>query len=156
MNQIRIEDLLHRRTDLSTFLVHFTKADGHGTACENLKSIIESGCLEAVTKQGMAKDKEIAGQAVVCFTETPLEQAWTLLEEIEGREVKLEPYGLVFTKIWARRKRVNPVWYIDATPGQDWLTNTINEMIGHDVDCNNNDGNPTTGSILRTNGNLDD
>jgi hypothetical protein len=36
---------------------------------------------------------------------------------IAGRRVDLEPYGLAFTKLGARRKGANPVWYVDRTAG---------------------------------------
>lgn len=143
MTAKKIEDMLHRRTDLSTFLIHFTKSTrgnngGTISACDNLISILDPveaiGCLKAKSEQGMAKEQGFPGQKVVCFTETPLEQAWTILERVEERrEVMLEPYGVVFSKIWARQKGVNPVWYIDQTPGHDWLTNTVDEMVKHDV-----------------------
>ena len=40
------------------------------------------------------------------------------IDTISGldKQVNLEPFGVVFTKIWARERGVNPVWYIDATP----------------------------------------
>ena len=157
MNTNNIKHLLYRRTDLSTFLVHFTKEtrkDGAiSSAYDNLVSILTDdqfydSCLIAGERRGMAlgdkcKPYDVPNQQVVCFTETPLEQAWTLLGDIKGRDVRLEPYGVVFTKIWARKKRVNPVWYIDETPGNDgykWLSKTINEMVKHDIECEQFDG----------------
>ena len=38
----KIEDLLQRRTDLSTFLVHLTREGDGNSALENLISIIDS------------------------------------------------------------------------------------------------------------------
>lgn len=44
----QIEDLLHRRTDLSTFVVHFTRnSDGEPTSKDNLLSILKTGKLKA-------------------------------------------------------------------------------------------------------------
>src|SRR5262249_7823432 len=69
-------------------------------------------------------------QRVVCFTETPLEHVWMLCRDIEYRMVRLQPYGLAFTKSWGRRNGINPVWYIDITPsGHEWLTNPVQEML---------------------------
>jgi hypothetical protein len=132
----RIEDLLQRRSDLSTFLVHLTRDSADRTARDNLLAILLERELKAISPMGMAVDVAkddpafAETQKVVCFTETPLEHVWMLCEDIENRTVQLRPYGLAFTKTWARRHRANPIWYIDITPsGHEWLTNPINEML---------------------------
>jgi hypothetical protein len=63
-------------------------------------------------------------QRVVCFSETPLEHIYSLVADIDGRRVHLEPYGVAVTKLAARRLGVNPIWYVDMTPGQNdqWAT----------------------------------
>ena len=79
-----IEDLLHRRTDLSTFLIHLTRdsVDEEGpSARENLLAMIEDGHIEARSPFGPAAKHQshltyAATQKVVCFTETPLEHTW--------------------------------------------------------------------------------
>jgi hypothetical protein len=133
-----IESLLHRRPDLSTFLVHFTRERGGTTAFDNLVSILVERRLKAGVKLGKAKELNVDGQEVVCFTETPLEHSWTLVQAIQGRQVNLEPFGVVFTKIWARERGVNPVWYIDATPasGHNWLVNHIDTLIERAIEEN--------------------
>lgn len=133
----RIEDLLHRRTDLSTFLVHLTRSGERSTGRENLLSILEAKTIQARSVFGMGRnyandsDREAfaATQKVVCFTETPLEHVWMMCKEIEGRSMSFDGYGLAFTKTWARRVGVNPVWYIDIERGHDWLTVPINRML---------------------------
>jgi hypothetical protein len=52
----QIEDLLHRRTDLSTFLVHFTRDsdDGATASQDNLLSILNTCKLRARSTYGMA------------------------------------------------------------------------------------------------------
>jgi hypothetical protein len=45
-----------------------------------------------------------ATQEVVCFTETPLEHAWIMCQQIEGRSVQFDGHGVAFTKTFARRK----------------------------------------------------
>lgn len=60
-------------------------------------------------------------QRVVCFSEVPLEHIYSLVAEIPGRRVRLEPYGVALTKMTGRRHGVNPVWYVDMTPGRDWV-----------------------------------
>ncbi len=74
---------------------------------------------------GLSKDS----QKCVSFTETPLEHVSLLLEKIEGRKCSFEPYGIAITKKQARKAGANPVWYIDITPGHDWLTKPINSLI---------------------------
>lgn len=129
-----IEDMLHRRNDLSTFIVHFTKADSVAgrTGFEQLQSIISAGAIEARTAYGAAAKhpQHAESQKVVCFTETPLEHTWTMLDDLaERRASKFEPFGLAFTKTYARRNGCNPVWYTDATRGNDWPINAINAAI---------------------------
>ncbi|BCY11129.1 hypothetical protein [Actinoplanes sp. L3-i22] len=131
-----ITQLLHRRTDLSTFLVHLTRSYGGSTARANLLSILKSLRIEARSKFGPAGglgNLDPDSQKAVCFTETPLEHTWTILEELENprRQVELDAYGLVITKTTARRAGCNPVWYTDMTPGtgRDWLVKSVNDLI---------------------------
>lgn len=131
----QIVPLLHRRTDLSTFLIHLTR-DGHGgSARDNLLGMLVDKKIEARTCYGIAKawgeqDQAVADtQRCVCFSEAPLEHTWMLTRDISGRAVPLSQYGLVFTKSYGRRNGVNPVWYLDITPGHTWLTNPVNALI---------------------------
>lgn len=123
---IDIRDVLNRRNDLSTFVVHLTRdcADGH-TPAENLRSIIHNRRIEArrpmgwaATQDGVALDQQ--SQRVACFSETPLEHVYSLLADIANRQIRLSPYGLALTKLAARRLGINPVWYVDMTPGRPW------------------------------------
>lgn len=130
-----ITDMLHRRSDLSTFLVHFTKgvADDD-TGFEALASIVSESVVEARTAYGAAAQTSnpLAGdsQKVVCFTETPLEHSWTMTRELaERRASNFAPFGVAFTKTYARRKRCNPVWYVNCTPGYTWPMHAINAAI---------------------------
>lgn len=129
-----IEDLLHRRSDLSTFLVHLTRRTDR-SARTNLLSILSDQTIEARSVLGMAASRRRLGgafrdtQRVVCLTEAPLEQMWMLCESVEDRQIQLSRYGLVFTKSWGRRRGVNPVWYVDITRGHDWLMNPLNAML---------------------------
>jgi hypothetical protein len=50
-----ITDMLHRRNDLSTFLVHFTRPTADGTnGFDALKSIVTQNVIEARTAYGAA------------------------------------------------------------------------------------------------------
>lgn len=121
MTPIKIVDLLNRRSDLSTFVVHLTR-DYEGTAAkENLRSILSDLSIRARSSMGWmrglsAKSKE--NMRVVCFSETPLEHVYTLFAEIPGRRVNLSSYGIAFTKMAARLNDANPIWYVDMTPGR--------------------------------------
>jgi len=51
---MKIEELLHRRSDLSTFLVHLTRADGATSAKDQLKSILTAQTINATSAFGQA------------------------------------------------------------------------------------------------------
>lgn len=130
----RIEDVLSKRTDLSTFLVHLTRDDENGTAKEKLKSIILDGKIKRGEPMGPAVSEvdsqaDLETQKTVCLTETPLHNVKFLIGDIEARNVEFEPYGIAITKSKGREEGVNPVWYVDITPGHDWLMGPINELI---------------------------
>jgi len=133
----RIEDLLQRRTDLSTFLVHLTRTGDDGlSALANLQSIIRTGTIKARKPFGPAckLQPHLAGssatQMTVCMSETPLEHVWMMLEPIDGRAVHFEPYGVAITKTTGRKAGFNPVWYSDITRrGVSWPSTAVNQMI---------------------------
>lgn len=131
----RIEDLLHRRTDLSTFVVHLTRDTSNSSGREAILSILQSHTVEAKNVYGMArglaeKFPEVEEtQRTVSFTETPLEHTWMMCRDIESRSIRFSGHGIAFTKSFARKKGVNPVWYLDITPGHDWLTPPINSLV---------------------------
>jgi hypothetical protein len=134
---MRIEDVVMRRTDLSTFLVHLTRdGDKEGdTAKERLKTILKEMAIGAKNPFGPAvstlqqKNMSTTSQNCVCFTETPLEYVHLLAGPIEDRQCNFKPYGIAITKKQGRRKGVNPIWYLDITPGHDWLTKPLEAMI---------------------------
>lgn len=131
-----IRDILHRRTDLSTFVVHLTRAHDGLTGLQSLISIARAARLDAGRALGWAKAFDDPGapdalsQRVVCFSETPLEHIHLMLGQMEpAREVVMEPYGVALTKLVARKLGINPVWYVDITPGRNWtIANTLDRM----------------------------
>jgi len=146
----QIEELLHRRTDLSTFVIHWTRDYEGVPARENLKTILASHNIEARNPMGVGHrtlqrlrdagalsevDYETSKQSqhVVCFTETPLEHAWSFVCNIGNRTYKLQPFGLAFRKKRARQMGINPIWYTDATsaPGrsEDWLGREVERLV---------------------------
>lgn len=134
-----IQDLLARRSDLSTFVVHLTRrTDAQHSPRANLRNIFEGEKIEARTPFGPAvrnlrnsRDRE--SQNCVSFSETPLEHLYCLVQKIPKRQIRLSSFGLAFTKMKARELGVNPVWYVDITPGHDWLMNPINSMIKREI-----------------------
>lgn len=132
---VRIEEILARRSDLSTFLVHLCRTRNNKTGKEHLESILRDGRVKAKSAMGHAvrslerKKLSTRSQRCVCFSETPLEHVALLLGDIDGRVCAFEPYGIAITKLQGRREGVNPVWYIDITPGHDWLTKYIDQLV---------------------------
>jgi hypothetical protein len=130
---------------MSTFVVHLTR-DKDGTAAgDRLRSIIETRRCVAESPFGWATtqddpvDAARQSQRAVCFTETPLEHIYMQMREIHGRQVQLMPYGLAFTKMRARRLRINPIMYVDQTsvPGEfvNWeLSAALNDLRQHAVE----------------------
>lgn len=142
-----IQELLRRRTDFSTFLVHLTRDTDDGvTARDHLLSILTERTLRRGATMGEAckwldpdsqPEAFIDSQRVVCFTETPLEHTWMMCQQIEHRQTQFQPYGLAFTKTWARLRGVNPVWYVDITPtGRDWLMNAVDHIVAGAISAN--------------------
>lgn len=137
---IDIREVIRRRSDLSTFVVHLTRNGDDQSAREKLKSILQCGRIKAKSMFAHAKNTleeynlDCDSQKCVCFTETPLEYTYLLLEEIDYRQVEFKPYGIAVTKRLARENGVNPVWYLDITPGHDWLTKPVNVLINEALD----------------------
>jgi hypothetical protein len=132
---VNVRDVLNRRTDLSTFVVHLTKDGGNESAKAHLESIIEDRVIYARSAMGWGKDqddpndKAKQSQRVVSFTETPLEHIYSHVADIAWRRDKFKPYGVALTKLTARKMGINPVWYVDQTPGRDWeASEAINDL----------------------------
>ncbi|HEV7593904.1 MAG TPA: hypothetical protein VGO33_02820 [Gemmatimonadaceae bacterium] len=138
-----IRELVARRTDLSTFLVHLTR-DGdedEDTALVRFQSIIDDSELRARSMFGQAKTRlvdsghKLKSQKCVCFTETPLEHIHLLLEEIDNRDCQFKPYGVAIPKKVGRSSGINPVWYLDMSQGpHHWLTHAANGLLDDFLD----------------------
>lgn len=107
---LRINDLLARRTDLSTFIVYLARQTDDGNPPrKNLLSILRQGVIEARTAFGPAasklqgkSSKDHESQNCVSFSETPLEHLYCLVQRIPERRFRLWPYGVAFTMMTAR------------------------------------------------------
>ena len=87
-----IHDVVARRSDLSTFVVHLTRDEGDETAVGRLNSILSAWQIEARTAFGPVKAK-LQSQKCVCFTETPLDYLHLHVQRIDGRDAQFAPYG---------------------------------------------------------------
>jgi len=114
------------RDDLSRFLVHLTREYGGRSAEANLLSILLGKRIEARNFHCLF-NKEIARSEftrtlqdkfkTVCFTEAPLNQIRHLAKDIKGRNVQLQPFGLVFWKDDLLRSGANPALYVSSQAG---------------------------------------
>ena len=119
---------LNNKQDYSQFLVHLTKDDlfalpgGENQvipAREVLNRILDEQKLKAFNhffpyspNLILQNTSTIKKFNVVCFTETPIHQINILLDKAIKKNFKPEPYGLVFTKEYIRKKGGNPVFYV--------------------------------------------
>lgn len=132
---MEIKEIIARRTDLSTFLVHLARDLDGISAPDRLRQILVQWRLTARTPYGSAVQRltevgeNTASQRSVCFTETPLEHVYWLLQPVQGRQIEFRPYGVALPKKQGRALGINPVWYLDMTPGHDWLTAPLNQLI---------------------------
>jgi hypothetical protein len=137
-----IGDALQRRSDLSTFVVYLTRDHDGRTARENLRSIIHERTLRAGDPRGWATwggfslpAAALETQRVTCFSEAPLEHINSLFADIQGRTFKFRGYGVALPRMVARRMGLNPVWYVDMTPGpgaerREWMVvDALNALV---------------------------
>jgi len=122
-----IKEILQFRTDISPFLVHLTRTRNGADAKNILMKILEERKLKQSGDEKISDarfgidDRKIDSNekkdlfSAICFSETPLNEIHSLLD-IKGRQVKLEPYGLVFLKDQLVKKNVSPVFYINNEP----------------------------------------
>jgi len=130
-----IEDIKRQRDDLSTFLIHLTRDTEDRSARENLVNIFNTQIIEAKNPKGLCHNwsSEFSNNTKsVCFTETPLNYVRYLFD-IEGREIHLKPYGLVFSKAFLQEKGANPVFYINTYAGSE-LKNAFCRIINSHED----------------------
>jgi len=109
------------REDLSRFLVHLTRDYGENEAEDNLLAILREKYIEARNPHCLFHHKFKGFSTTlkdrfnsVCLTEVPLGQLRHLAAEIEGRQIKLKPFGLVFRKDELLLKGASPAIYINA------------------------------------------
>lgn len=137
-----IESIVQQRDDLSGLIVHLTRDTTDASAAENLQSILTDDTIKALSPFGRAvvplsqaapDHAGLRSQRCVCFTETPLQHIRLLTGAIDGRTHEFAPYGIAITRKVARERGLNPVWYVDITPGHTWLTEHIDPLINEAI-----------------------
>jgi Putative abortive phage resistance protein AbiGi, antitoxin len=130
-----IQDVLGRRRDLSTFVVHLTRRTNQ-SARMNLRAMLKEQRLRAVTAMGAAASRlELNSRAwnsqrVVSFTEAPLDELHSFFTAVdERRRNRFQPYGVAFTKMQARRMGITPVWYTVANRAEHWRVNHVWNLV---------------------------
>lgn len=118
------KDLELIRSDMSTWLIHFTQCDPDGCDDEfpfkTLNSIIDDSCLNG-------SNKYITGSHnCICFTEAPLTKAISLikyaeLQDQEGtsRKIRYAQFGIAVRKEWLYAKGGRPVFYLNEDQSGD-------------------------------------
>lgn len=117
---LSVDEFLDRKRDFSPLLVHLTRDDGIVAAKDVLTAILDGRTLQAYNHFCLfspslksSNDASLEDKfKVVCFTETPIDQIDILLSSVKGRNIKLDPYGLVFKKKYIKHSRGNPVFYV--------------------------------------------
>jgi hypothetical protein len=117
---LSIEDFLDKKRDFSPLLAHLTRSAETFSAKEVLGQILNERVLRAFNHYCLfspslreSKDPSLQEKfKVVCFTETPIDQVQVLLDEVRGRNMKPDPYGLVFKKEFIGGHGGNPVFYV--------------------------------------------
>lgn len=117
---LSVDEFLDRKRDFSPLLVHLTRDDDMFAAKDVLVQILDQKTLRAYNHfclfSPSLKGSDAASLAdkfkVTCFTETPIDQIGILLFRVKGRNIKLDPYGLVFKKRYIKQSGGNPVFYV--------------------------------------------
>jgi hypothetical protein len=113
--------LPNNRDDLSRFLVHLTRDYDGESAEANLINIIKKKTIEARNAHCLVMHRIRNFTPVlkkkfktVCFTEAPLTQLNRVVNEIKGRKIILQPFGLIFWKENLFELGASPAIYINA------------------------------------------
>jgi len=138
-----INDILLFREDISPFLVHLTRNFPDIQAAQALRQIIQQRQLCARTPEvsdarfgmntmNMTPELKLRYFGAVCLTETPINEIHCLLE-ITGRQVDLQPCGLVFLKNRLQQRGVSPVNYVNNETGNgDRIVRALTTLIAAD------------------------
>lgn len=134
------KEALRGREDVSRFLIHLTRDDRKDnkngrTARRNLANILSEQKIRAFNPHCLFNrkieklDAKIADQFdVACFTEVPLNQVHLLTRSIEGRQIKMAPFGVVFTREFLIAAGAQPAMYINGYHSNSWLRQSVDAL----------------------------
>jgi hypothetical protein len=110
-----ILELLNRRNDISTFIIHLCRNLDTQSAGQRLRNILLGNppVIRAFNNSGLYATDQNLDTKAVCFSETPLEHIYTLVADIDNRRCEYQRYGLIFSKDFLREKGASPIWYIN-------------------------------------------
>jgi hypothetical protein len=128
-----------KRQDVSHFVVHLTRdaipANPATTARQNLMKILTDRKIEARNphcyhnlRLAELPQNVQSEFKVVCFTEAPLDQLHHLTGKIEGRQILLQPYGLIFKKKFLLKSGAQPAIYLNGYDGNAWLKEAARDL----------------------------
>lgn len=136
-----IQNATEGREDISRFIVHLTRDDretfpnGGATARDNFIKIISDKKIHSYRPHCLhsrrLKDLPEAVRkrlSVACFTEVPLNQIHLLCQAIPGRSIKLDSYGIVFTKEFFANAGGQPAIYVNSYGGKTWYRDAFDEL----------------------------
>ena len=111
---------LNQKPDYSEFLVHLTRRRDDAAAWQVLAEILEASEVRGLGPHCLFNENiselpsgEKSRFNVACFSECPLETIGNLVQEVSGRQVQLEPYGVFVAKELVKEERGNPVLYVN-------------------------------------------
>lgn len=135
-------DIKKLRGDLSPFLIHLTRGgtytkwkDIHNTLTDVTPTLIAKTSLEEIIRNSKIEARSPFGYfnysvpygtknqnsqvkrswlQSVCFTETPVDHIHIQFQNIRGRSLQFEPYGLAFFENSVRANNGSPVMYFDT------------------------------------------
>ena len=146
MGTVNKHNVTENRADLSRFVIHLTRDDEpHDfdeilgvepkSARQKLVSILRGKVIEARNPHclhGKRLNELPNGTQntfnVVCLTEVPLEHIHLLTQEIEGRRVKMRPYGLVFERFFIIQSGGQPAIYLNNYHGNTYMRDAANDL----------------------------
>jgi hypothetical protein len=96
-------------SDISEYVVHFTRDLESQNAYDNVISILWNQVIEARNPFGIGRPlcPDLESQNVVCFSEVPLHELGRIAQRRKSR------YGVGFSKRFARGNGANPIWYVE-------------------------------------------
>lgn len=140
MSAVDKTNVTANRGDISQFVIHLTRdcpspESQPRTARENLSSILKSLKIEARNPHCFHNprlteldDNGRKSLNVVCFTECPLNQLYLITQHVEGRKVKLCPYGLVFRRTTLIEAGAQPALYLNGYASNKHLRDAGNAL----------------------------